>query len=519
MALRAAAASSLRAGLRLLAEQLASQAGKTAIRGVVDFGLLQAAQYAHAHQEELEKTPEGRMFSAAVTAAIAILATRDISRLMESGLVGKVLSAGREALVVLGSVAKASVSRTLGMFQAAQRAWTSMRQAGALVMVTEFGGLRVLRPRSLAEFGQAFRVAKGQIAGENLIASMERAGAPTTRASSILSRLETAAGGLARSPTAGKPTAGEIQAARAHREVAEYAVGLQGAARETFLEAVEEALNIGGRRADDLAGFVRAAVRHPNPAAYLKQVQWLSNTKISQEAFSVLGAKAGRGSVDLEWLSTRSLTRKDLDFLGRDPNTPWNLFRDASRNPGDLKLLRRAQARARGIAAEQLTDDTLSALVPGYRKDVSVGVYGRQVPMGDSVIDTAVVSTEGLGLRRGVEVKGWTSETWADSLNAYEAADAGEILVSSAERAAAARIRHMLKQLGNAAAESSNVRAVARGEGPVLVVSRAMRQADKTRLADLIRAALPDANVEIVFLTEAQITARSGRLRAAFGIP
>lgn len=496
---RAAAASSLRAGVAVLAEELSTQAGKAALRSVADYALLQAAHYALAHQEELEKAPQGRLFMSLTTAAIALLAARDIGHLAESGLLTRVVAAGREALGVVGDIARAAVARTMRDFRAAQMAWSSLREAGALEMVT-VNGLRVVSPSSMAEFGQAFRVAQGRAAGEGLLETMRAAGQSTRRAESVLADLEKAAGG-----TRGARTEAQKEAARAYRDVAEAANRLPPDKIDGFLKSIEDTLGAGRRSSADLAPALRAAARAPNPLAALADLQWLAKSDLSQEAFTVMSAKVGRGSVDLGWLRTTQLSKESLEFLARDPNTPWNLFRDAARNPSNTALQLRAMARLRGASAEMVAGEHATTLVPGWR------TKARQVPMGESEIDFSLQSTDRLGRSRGLEVKGWTRDTWKESIEAYPLRSRARSSLSDEQQRAIDRIEHMIGQLKDAAN-------VARSETPVLAVTKGIRADDLAELRRII-ARRVDRPVEIVLLDEASITQRGAVLRSGLGIP
>ena len=149
MGLRAFAAGNLRAAMRVLATELATEAGKTAVRSVVDLALFTAAHYASAHQEELEKTPEGRAFLAILTGATVLLAARDIGALVESGAIERLIMTGRKALTMLSEGARVAVRRTMLNFRAARLAWNAMEREG-LLAATNVGGF-VLRLAYLAE--------------------------------------------------------------------------------------------------------------------------------------------------------------------------------------------------------------------------------------------------------------------------------------------------------------------------------------------------------------------------------
>lgn len=499
MAMRAAATGSLRAGAALLRQQLTSQAGKTALRGVADYALLQSAHYIEEHQEELQGTTQGRAFMSLTTAAIAILAVRDFGHLVESGLITKVASAGRELLSVASSALKLRVLRSLRDFRAAQMAWTSLREAGALEMVM-VGGLRVPTAAAVAEFGQAFRVAQGRAAGEALLETVRASGGSTARAEAVLGKLESAAGGAK-----GAKTAAQKDAARAYRDVAETAQALPTKKVDEFLKAVEETLAAGRRNATDMGPALRAAAKAKDPIAALADLRWLAQSPLSHEAFAVMCAKAGRGSVDLVWLRGAAVPKDMLEFMALDAKTPWNLFRDAAQNPANTALQLRALARLRGISAEMVSGETAAAKVPGWR------VNQRQVPMGSSEIDFGLKSTDRLGRTRGLEVKGWTRETWKESIEAYPLRSKKPATRTEAQQRALDRIEHMIGQLKDAAG-------VARSEAPVLSVTGAMRADDLAELRQILKRRV-DKPVEIILLDESAITKRSAALRQGLGVP
>ena len=499
MAMRAAAAGSLRAGTALLVEQLTSQAGKTALRSVADYALLQTAHYIEEHQEELQGTTQGRAFMSLTTAAIAVLAVRDIGHLVESGLLTKAVAAGRELLGVASAALRLRVVRAMRDYRAAQMAWTAVREAGALEMVV-VNGMRVPTAAALSEFGQAFRVAQGRAAGEALLDSVRASGASTARAESVLGKLESAAGGAK-----GAKTVAQKEAAKAYRDVVEAAQALPPKELDGFLKALEDTLAAGKRNATDMGPALRAAAKAKDPIAALADVRWLAESPLSREAFAVMSAKVGRGSVDLAWLRTVSLPKEMVEFMALDAKTPWNLFRDAAQNPANTALQLRAMARLRGVSAEMVSGETAAAKVPGWR------VNARQVPMGTSEIDFGLKSTDRLGRTRGLEVKGWTSDTWKESIEAYPLRNKPKVMLSKDQQRAVNRIEHMIGQLKDAAA-------VARSETPVLSVTAKMRADDLAELKQILKRRI-DRPVEIILIDESAITTRSAALRKGLGVP
>lgn len=504
--LRAMAAGSLRAAMQVLGEELLAQTGKAAARSIVDFALFSSARYVSAHEAELEKTPEGRAFMSTVTAATALLAVRDIGALIESGAIGRLVLTGRKVLGVVSESARVAVRRTLSNFEAARRAWAGL-QAEGKVLVTTVGGVTVRRPASLDALGRAYRVSQAQVAGEELMATLG-SGADAARARTSLAKLETAAGGFVRKAGAGPLTEAEASAAKAYRDVARHVNALPGAQRQGFLDALDRLLTTKGRSIEELAGFARAAVGKAGAAApvtYLEAAGWLArDSGISRAGLARMAENAvGRSPANLGWLRTTHLTPDDLDFLARDPHTPWKSFFEAAQSPGNVSKLKIAMRGMRGHAAEMVARDEAVAgrLVPGYR------VQGRQVTAGTSEIDFQLISTDRLGRLRPMEVKGWTPGTWRRSLDAYKRDPTARSLVDSMDIAGSRSVGKMMKQLDDAASIT------ARGELPVLAVTQKMAAADRAALEALVKG-----KAEVVYLPEAAITTASGRLRTAMDI-
>ena len=77
------------------------------------------------------------------------------------------------------------------------------------------------------------------------------------------------------------------------------------------------------------------------------------NKGITDKAIEVLAGKAGRGSLDVEWLVDTDLyknkkARELFNFMAEDPKTAWNLFRAAALDPKNDYLSRlTSAARAR----------------------------------------------------------------------------------------------------------------------------------------------------------------------------
>jgi hypothetical protein len=503
--LRAMATGSLRAAMRVLAEELATQAGSRAARSIVDYALFSASRYVSHHQEELEKTPEGRAFMAMVTAATALLAVRDVGALVKSGAIERLIVTGRNALGVVSEGARVAVRRTMLNFRAARLAWDAMEREG-LIAVTNVGGFTMRRPTSLKAFGNFYRVGQAQAAGERLMTTLGP-GATAERASATLGRLEKAAGKFERPKGAPAHTEAELEAAKAYREVAKHLGGLPGKQRLAVLDALDRLMANAKRPVVELAPFIRAALKagRADVVAYLDAVVWLSKSSgISRQGFARLGENAlGTRPVDLEWLSTRQLSAKDLDDLAVNPKTSWKTYRDASLNPTDVKLLKRAQRDLRGHAAEVVAAEEATAgkLAPGYR------VTGKHVEAGGFEIDLELTSIDGLGRKRLAEVKGWTPQTWKRSLDAYRRDPTAASLTDPMDVAGSRSVKKMLDQLADARA------ATPRGELPILAVTEKMTKTQRTAVQALVAG-----KAEMIYLPEAAITTVSGRLARSLGI-
>lgn len=504
MGLRAAATQSLRAGVGLLERELASQAGRQALRGAADLAIFGAARYAQEHQEELARTPEGRAFVASLTVAVGILAARDLSHLVESGALERVVATGGAALRSVGGAAGSAVQQTVRRCRAAAQAWKELGEAGALELATDAGGVRILRPRSTAEFTSAFRVADARAAGEELRAAVAARGGDVGLAERVLGRLETAAGKLR--PAGKGPLDAETAAVvRAYGEVAQHAATLPAARAEVFLGAVERALDAStSRAAGAFAPFLRAAVKAEDPVAFLREVEAFARSGVSRTAFAAIGAKAQVGTVDLAWLKRTTLSPGALERLASNPKTPWTLYRAASLPDAPLKITVRALARARGEAAEMVAEAHGARIAPGHRLDVDRGIAGRGVPAGDSEIDLGYIARDGTGHTLPVEVKGWNRESWRRCLDAYLAGDAGPDLQ---------RLEHMFKQLNDAVATGGR----AEGEAVVLVVTDGIGRSDVATLRKLVDERVHGA-VRIETIPEAEIANRARSLRQEMGI-
>jgi len=158
---------------------------------------------------------------------------------------------------------------------------------------------------------------------------------------------------------------------------------------------------------------------------------------------------------------------------------------------------------ARGAAAEMEAGERAGTLVPGWR------VADRQVATGSSELDYTLRATDRTGRVRGMEVKGATREAWQSGIEAYPQRNAPGL--SREVKGSADAMERMIKQLKDAAA-------IPRSETPVLVITKKIRAEDLEELRRILRRRV-NREVEIVFLEESTITARSGSLREGLGVP
>jgi hypothetical protein len=99
---------------------------------------------------------------------------------------------------------------------------------------------------------------------------------------------------------------------------------------KTIQRVVEE---FGG---DALCGVIETGLIEllaPSSRCSMGSVVWLSKRDVSKEAWLILKKKVFANTLDLDWLSTTTLSDFELDFLAVDPGTKWNLFRDVATRP------------------------------------------------------------------------------------------------------------------------------------------------------------------------------------------
>jgi hypothetical protein len=444
------------------------------------------------YRDELSRTQEGRGFLAVHDLAMVALASRDIYKLATSGILGEWGLRGAQVLGRLGSRAAAGLREPVESAQALARAVERMLAEGKATVTPE--GLRFTAPGGAETLQHIYFSVRAEMAAQRAIAGLRTAGLgaqEAERALSILKGLAAESQELARASVAVARRAAELPAERA-RAYLVAVESLSTSARPAAKPALAEVLR--GSGATGLA----------EPAKYLKDAEWLvRHPKLAPEALSVLARKASMGKVDLEWLSSTTLTADDLNFLAKDKNTPWELFKQAAQEPGNRTVQMRARARLRGIAGELVAGRSTHRLFPGYR------LTGRQVAVeGGTIIDFELVAADG-SVRHAVEVKGWTNATWRQALDAWDAARSDPTKLDAHQRLLVKQLRNAIKQLNNAAKGS-------RGP-PILICSDKLKGAAKRGLERLLSDEAP--STQLRHIEEVDMLATTRRLRAAFKLP
>ncbi len=492
------AAGGWRGGLAAAAEHAGTQGGRTALRRFAGEAILLSSLVAVDHyREDLQKTEEGRAFLALYNVALTMLVARDLSRLVNSGMVAELALRGRAALASLPRAAANRLRQTVQNFEALQLASRLRRQAQTAAVTA--GGPATSATVGDAGFLTYYRQAQAQVAAEHLTTALGRSGAATTTADRVMGTLQ-------------RLRADSTELAHAQRDIARKATELlesSAAEANTFLVDIEATLAAAGPRRMYIGGFLQASTRLRAPATYLAEIRTLlARPGLNQEAITVLSGKAGRGSLDLAWLNRTTLTDADLQFLAVDSNTPWRLFQRAAEHGvtngqinWGLRILSRG--RVRGDAAEMLGPAALEAQVPG------ASITARQVRLENAAgLATEADFTFTLGrIRHAMEVKGWSVRVWERAIAAALARNAGTMTTTQATTVQ--KFDHLLRQL-------TVIRDTTRA-APYLAMTDGVSVANRVHLETLLRRA-GLADVEIVTLSESQILATGRRLRGAMGV-
>ena len=483
----AASAAAAEGGGALAARQVAVRAfiGRTA--------LVASMAVVDSYRDELSRTQAGRNFLAVHDFAMLALAARDIHGLATSGLLREWGQRAGTLLSEMGGRTSAGVRESVESARALAKTVERMLSEGKAVATPE--GLRFPAPGGVEAFRQTYFAMRAELAAERAIGGIRAAGLEAQQAEQALGtlkRLVEESPDLASAYNAVSRRAAALPANQAQAYLAEVDA-LLASARPTAKLPAARLLTASGAR-----GVA-------NPVAFLQDARWLvQHPGLDGEALGTLALKVSKRSVDLAWLRSTGLAADDLNFLARDKNTPWKLFKKAAAQPGNRRTQLEARGRLRGIAGEMATERAARKLFPGYR------IKGRQVPMGGeegSVIDFELVATDG-SIRRGVEVKGWISQTWRQALKGWQASkDATSLDAES---------RRLMQQLQNVSKQLKNAAKEPRGE-PILMVSDQLSKESRSTLQAFLDANAPWTQVGLV--SEEEMLAATRRLRAAFKLP
>ncbi|HSP80360.1 MAG TPA: hypothetical protein VLQ93_17645, partial [Myxococcaceae bacterium] len=443
------------------------------------------------HREELSRTEAGRNFLAVHDVALLALAARDVSRLAASGLFQEWARRGAAVLAQVGEKASAGLRESVEGAYALARAAEKVLAEGKAVATGE--GLSFTSPEGAGALRHAWFAVRGEMAAERALGSLRRAGVAASEAERTLSALK---------------SLGERSEAwaRAWTAVARRAAALPAKEAREYLEAVES-LRAAARPAAEsaVAELLRGSASRPPSEAltFLKDAEWLVRRPgLEEEALTVLSRKASSNTLNLRWLHSTKLETEDLNFLGRDSMTPWKTFMEAAEQPGNLKLQLQARRHLRGIAGEMVTERSARRLIPGYK------LSGRQVLLEDGhIIDFDLEAADGT-VRRALEVKGWTTDTWRRALTAWKLDAAGARLDPRQEQ--------LLRQLERLVEQLEDAAKAPRGR-PFLVCTDELSQKTFKELEEFILKNSLD--VDVVLVKELEMVATTKRLRAAFNLP
>jgi hypothetical protein len=374
-------------------QQAASElARQTLRRFLFDVIVLGGSTAVNEYRSELMKSPFGRVLVQLADIAFVGLAVRDVYRLFSSGVLTRLVDAAGAAIRDLGTAAP---QRLLEAFDSWRAFLATMRDFASrgLVRVADATGVRMAVPTNEEGFLTAFRVARAELAGQRVIAGLTTAGRPTTAAKSVLDTL--------------KSLATDNEAfARAYSAVTRRSARLAPGEVDRFLGRVSSVLNQRSAISGKVGGLLQDAMRADDSLKALEEARrLLANETLSNEAVSVLAAKAGRGRLDVAWFNELNLDPKYLDFIARDPNASWRLLKAAAENPFDRSLQDAVDKMLRGYAGEILAQSVIKRFLPGH-------VAHRQVGVPGTVLDTLLEEPGRLGRMRGVEVKAWKQEIW-----------------------------------------------------------------------------------------------------------
>jgi hypothetical protein len=137
-------------------------------------------------------------------------------------------------------------------------------------------------------------------------------------------------------------------------------------------------------------------------------------------------------------------------------------------------------------------------------------IKNSQVPMGDSVIDFEVTAN-GIGSRHGLEIKGFTKETWNEALGlAKKRLGPPAVTLTAEEAKIVGKLDRMVKQLKDAQAHTGNA--------PMLGLTSKVPPESRKVLQQMLEAE-GLGNTIIIEIPETAIADISRNLRTALGLP
>ena len=430
------------------AEQAAAELAKQTIRRLLyDLLVLGGSTAVNEYRQELNKTPAGRALVQLTDIAFLGLAVHDVYRLFSSGVLTKLITAAGRAIEELGATAPQRLLEAYDSWRAffsTLADWTKRKLVRFAQTTTgHVSPVPVNEPGFIA----AFRTARAELAGQRVLGGLTLAGRSTKTAEDVLARLKELA-------------EGEEDFARAYSAVARRAARLTPGDVNLFLNRVRALLDVRKGFAGKVGGLLFDAMRADNALAALAEAQrLLANTGLSDEAIMVLAGKAGRNRLDVAWFNELDLDVKKLDFIARDKNAPWRLFKRASEDPWNTALQEVAEKALRGYGGEMLAEELIPKLLPGYK------VAGRQVPMGKSILDFLLSEPGRLGRTAGLEAKAWRQEIWDAVGSGLYKRRVSHQAMTDTEALALDMLDGLTTQLGNA-------KAAAKAE-PFLAISNA----------------------------------------------
>ncbi len=375
------------------AQQLMSQ---TIRRFLFDVLVLGGSTAVNEYREELQKTALGRAFVTLCDIALLGLTARDVYRLFSSGVLTRLITSAAKAIEEMGAAAP---QRLLEMYDSWRAFATAMEKTvkdGLVKVAKTTTGHSFTVPTNEPGFLAMFRSTRAELAGARVMGGLQAAGRPTKVAEEVFGRLKTLA-------------AETEEFAQAYSAVARRAARLAPGDVNLFLNRVSAVLNTRRAIAGKLGGFLRYAARADDALAALAQAEQLAaRAGMSDEAIMVLAKKAGDNTVDIAWLNDLDLTLPRLDFMARDPNCPWRLFKRAAENPFDTAAQDAAAKALRGYGGEMLAEELIPKLLPRFT------IAGRQAAMRTSVIDFLLGAPGRTRVTHGLEVKAWSKEIWDD---------------------------------------------------------------------------------------------------------